>query len=349
AAIFGVLTLRPVLELLGVEGELLRQSYVYGIVITLAVPAFISQFMFQEFFIAAGKPHLGFVVTSVSGITNIILDYVFIVSMDMGVVGAAYGTAAGEVVGGIIPLIYFASKNSSFFRLGRTHFDWRIIVHTVVNGSSEMVSTLSASIVTIAYNTQLLRYLGENGVSAYSLIMYVAFGFTAITMGFVTGSAPLMSFQWGAKNRVEMQSLFRKTVGFVGGAGVVMFIVTQIFARPIAELFVGYDKSLVDLTVHGARLFSFVLLTMGFNAYASALFTALGNGKISALLAFVRAIVCEISAVFLLPLVLGGNGIWLSAALAEIPALALSVFFVWRLRGHYGYLPVSSRHREERS
>lgn len=338
AAVFGVLTLHPALSFLGAQGELLSQSYAYGIIITIAVPALIAQYMFQTFFIAAGKPKLGFAVTIASGIANIVLDYILIIPMDMGIVGAAIGTAAAEGVGGIIPLIYFASKNSSFFRLGRTHCDWHTIIHTVINGSSEMVSNIAMSVVTVCYNVQLLRYLGEDGVAAYSLIMYAAFAFTAISMGFVTGSSPLMSFQWGAKNRVEMQSLFRISLRVLAVAGVVMFVVTQIVARPLAHLFVGYDADLTDLTVHGARLFALVLLTMGFNLYASALFTALGNGKISALLTFVRVLICEISAVFLLPLVLGGNGIWLSAALAEIPALALSFFFVWRLRHYYGYI-----------
>ncbi|MBR6459537.1 MAG: MATE family efflux transporter [Actinomycetaceae bacterium] len=347
AAIFGLLTLRPALSFLGAQGDLLNQSYAYGIIITVAVPALIAQYMFQTFFIAAGKPKLGFAVTIVSGIANIVLDYILIIPLDMGIVGAAIGTASAEAVGGIIPLIYFASKNSSFLRLGRTHFDGHTIIATIINGSSEMVSNIAMSVVTVAYNVQLLRYLGENGVAAYSLIMYAAFGFSAISLGFVTGSSPLMSFQWGAKNRVEMQSLFRLSLRVLAVAGVVMFVVTQLVARPLAQFFVGYDAALTDLTVHAARIFSLVMPTMGFNLYASALFTALENGKISALLTFVRVLICEISAVFLLPLAFGGEGIWFSAAVAEIPALALSFFFIWRLRGHYGYLPVPSRRCEE--
>ena len=323
-AILGTATLRPLLVALGASGQMLEDGIVYGSILVMSVPFTILQYLFQELMMTAGKPDMAFGVTVVAGVVNIVLDAVLIVGAGLGVAGAAIGTMAAEAAGALIPLVYFMRKNTSNLRLVRTRFDWRTLGRACWNGSSEMVSNIAASVVAMVYNIQLLAYLGEPGVAAYGVIMYAGFLFAAVFLGYCTGCAPLMSYHLGARNGEEMASLFRKSLLIVGVAGVGMFALTRVLVAPLATLFVGYDAGLLELTVHAALLYSFALLVMGFNVYGSSLFTAVGNGHVSALISFVRTFICEIGAVLLVPLVLGADGIWLSILVAEAVALALT-------------------------
>lgn len=323
-AILGTATLRPLLVALGASGQMLEDGIVYGSILVMSVPFTILQYLFQELMMTAGKPDMAFGVTVVAGVVNIVLDAVLIVGAGLGVAGAAIGTMAGEAAGALIPLVYFMRKNTSNLRLVRTRFDWRTLGRACWNGSSEMVSNIAASVVAMVYNIQLLAYLGEPGVAAYGVIMYAGFLFAAVFLGYCTGCAPLMSYHLGARNGEEMASLFRKSLLIVGVAGVGMFALTRVLVAPLATLFVGYDAGLLELTVHAALLYSFALLVMGFNVYGSSLFTAVGNGHVSALISFVRTFICEIGAVLLVPLVLGADGIWLSILVAEAVALVLT-------------------------
>lgn len=323
-AILGTATLRPLLVALGASGQMLEDGIVYGSILVMSVPFTILQYLFQELMMTAGKPDMAFGVTVVAGVVNIVLDAVLIVGAELGVAGAAIGTMAGEAAGALIPLVYFMRKNTSNLRLVRTRFDWRTLGRACWNGSSEMVSNIASSVVAMVYNIQLLAYLGEPGVAAYGVIMYAGFLFAAVFLGYCTGCAPLMSYHLGARNGEEMASLFRKSLLIVGVAGVGMFALTRMLVTPLATLFVGYDAGLLELTVHAALLYSFALLVMGFNVYGSSLFTAVGNGHVSALISFVRTFICEIGAVLLVPLVLGADGIWLSILVAEAVALALT-------------------------
>ena len=317
-AILGTATLRPLLVALGASGQMLEDGIVYGSILVMSVPFTILQYLFQELMMTAGKPDMAFGVTVVAGVVNIVLG------AGLSVAGAAIGTMAGEAAGALIPLVYFMRKNTSNLRLVRTRFDWRTLGRACWNGSSEMVSNIAASVVAMVYNIQLLAYLGEPGVAAYGVIMYAGFLFAAVFLGYCTGCAPLMSYHLGARNGEEMASLFRKSLLIVGVAGVGMFALTRVLVAPLATLFVGYDAGLLELTVHAALLYSFALLVMGFNVYGSSLFTAVGNGHVSALISFVRTFICEIGAVLLVPLVLGADGIWLSILVAEAVALALT-------------------------
>lgn len=337
-AIIGLFILQPLLEAFGARGEMLDDCLVYGYILVAGVPAIILQYLFQELLVTAGKPELAFGATVAAGVANIVLDAVLIVGFGMGVLGAAIGSVAGMAIGGVIPLVYFARPNKSFLRLVKTHVDWRVLGKACVNGSSEMVSSIAISVVSICYNVQLLSYLGESGVAAYGVIMYVGMAFIAVFTGFIIGSSPLMSFQHGARNTREMQSLFRKSLLFVGASGLAMFALTRVLAAPLAQVFVGYDEALMDLTVHAMLIYALALLLMGFNMYGSALFTALGNGLVSAIISFVRTLIFEIGAVFLLPLVLGADGIWYSVSVAELAALVMTVAFTLALAPTYGYL-----------
>lgn len=323
-AILGTATLRPLLAALGASDQMLEDGIVYGSILVMSVPFTILQYLFQELMITAGKPDMAFGVTVVAGVVNIVLDAVLIVGAGLGVAGAAIGTMVGEAAGALIPLVYFMRKNASNLRLERTRFDWRTLGRACWNGSSEMVSNIASSVVAMVYNIQLLAYLGEPGVAAYGVIMYAGFLFAAVFLGYCTGCAPLMSYHLGARNGEEMASLFRKSLLIVGVAGVGMFALTRVLVTPLATLFVGYDAGLLELTVHAALLYSFALLVMGFNVYGSSLFTAVGNGHVSALISFVRTFICEIGAVLLVPLVLGADGIWLSILVAEAVALVLT-------------------------
>jgi putative MATE family efflux protein len=337
-AAVGLAVLQPLLVALGARGQMLQDCLVYGYILVAGIPTTILQYLFQELLVTAGKPNLAFGVTVAAGIANIVLDAVLIVGFGMGVIGAAIGTVLGEAVGGIVPLVYFARPNKSFLRLVKTRLDWPTLRHACVNGSSEMVSNIAMSVVAIAYNVQLLAYLGEDGVAAYGVIMYVGMAFVAVFMGFIIGSSPLMSFQHGARNTREMHSLFKKSLAFVGISGVAMFAATRLLAYPLAQVFVGYDAALTELTVHAMLIYALALLLMGFNMYGSALFTALGNGVVSAIISFVRTFVFEIGAVFLLPLVIGADGIWYSVSVAELAAFAMTAGFTLYLAPIYGYL-----------
>ena len=339
----GVIILQPVLAALGAQGEMLDDCLVYGYVLIIGLPATILQYLFQELLITAGKPNLAFGVTFAAGIANIVLDAALIVGLNMGVLGAAIGTIVGEAIGGIIPFVYFARPNKSFLRLGRTTLNWRLLGHAAVNGSSEMVSNIAMSVVSIAYNVQLLRYMGSDGVAAYGVIMYVGMAFAAIFMGYIIGSAPLMSYQYGAKNTTEMQSLFRKSLVIITISALVMFGATRVFAAPLAQIFVGYDQSLVELTTHAMLVYALAVLLMGFNMYGSALFTSLGNGVVSAIISFVRTLIFEVGAVLLLPILVGAEGIWYSVSVAELAAIILTGIFTISLAPAYGYLPGKER------
>ena len=338
-AVVGIFALRPLLQLMGAEGNLLEECMKYGGVLVICLPTTILQYLFQELMITAGKPDMAFHVTVASGITNIILDAVLIAGMRMGVIGAAIGTVAGEMVGSLIPIIYFARPNTSALRLGRTNLDWKMLGKTCVNGSSEMVSNIAASLVGIVYNVQLLAYLGEAGVSVYGIIEYIDFLAVAILIGYVSGTSPLMSFQYGAGNRKEMQSLFAKSVAIVVVIGFAMFLTVRIAAEPLGGVFVGYDPDLHALTTHALLIYSWKSLFTGMNMYGSSLFTALSNGGVSAVISFVRTLIFEIGAVLLLPGIFGPDGIWYAVTVANAVAFIMTLSLVLGLSKRYGYLP----------
>ena len=337
-SVIGAILLAPLLSAFGAEGEMFDQAYIYGLILVCGLVFDVLQYVFQDLVMTAGKPRLGFWVTVGAGMTNIVLDVLFIGVFEWGVVGAAVATLLGQMVGGVAPLIYFARPNTSPLRLGRATLDWRSLGKAAINGSSEMVSNLAMSLVSIVYNVQLLAMLGENGVAAYGVIMYVSFAFVAIFIGYAVGCAPLMSYQYGAQNRTEMHSLFKNSLIIVGVVGLILFVITRIASAPLADVFVGYDPDLRDLTIHAFQIYSVSLLFVGFNMYGSSLFTALNNGLVSAIISFVRTFVFEIGAVLLLPLLLGPDGIWFSVSIAEVAACALTAFFVLWLGPKYGYL-----------
>lgn len=336
-AFLGFFFVHPIASLLGAKGQLLEDCVVYGRMILIALPAYILQYEFQCLFATAGKPTLGLYVTVAAGVTNMALDALFVAVFRWGIPGAAGATAISQCVGGLIPLIYFARPNKSLLRLGRMQFSGRELLKACGNGSSELMSNISMSIVSMLYNVQLLKYAGEDGVAAYGVLMYVSMIFLAVFIGYSVGTAPVIGYQYGAKNHGELKSLRKKSMTLIGIFALFMFAGAYMLANPLSNLFVGYDKGLMALTVRGFSIFSFCFLFSGFAIFGSSFFTALNNGLISASIAFLRTLVFQIAAVLILPLIWGVDGIWLSIVAAEVMAVIVTVIFLITQRKKYGY------------
>ena len=337
-SICGMLLVRPVASLLGAEGTLLDNCVLYGRICFISMPAFMLQNIFQSFFVTAEKPKLGLVVIIIAGVTNMILDYLFIAVLGWGLPGAAIATVTGECIGGFFPVLYFARKNSSLLKLGKTNFNGSVLLKACTNGSSELMTNLSSSLVNSLYNLQLMKYTGENGVAAYGAIMYVNFIFISIFLGYSVGSAPIVSYHYGAGNRDELKNMFKKSTCLIAIWGILLVVLAHIIAGPLTKIFVGYDAELYALTMHGFLIYSFTYLINGCNIYASSFFTALNNGLISALISFLRTLVFQLAAVMLLPLIFGLDGIWSAIIVAEAITLCMTLFFVFSQRKKYGYL-----------
>ena len=336
-AALGIAFARPVSELLGAEGEMLECCVIYARINLLALPFFMLQNVFQSFFITAEKPKIGLYVIVAAGVTNMVLDALFVAALDWGLEGAAAATSLSQVVGGAVPLVYFARPNGGTLRLCKTGFYGRTLLATCINGSSELMSNISMSVVTILYNAQLMRIAGENGIAAYGAIMYVGFIFVAIFIGFVMGASPVVSFHYGAGNKDELKSLFGKSIRIVGIAGAIMAIVAIVLSRPLSLLFVGYDAELCDMTTRGFVIFAFHFLICGFNIFGSAFFTALNNGVISAAISFLRTLVFQCLTVLILPIFLELDGVWLSIVVAEVGAVIVTASLLAAKKKKYGY------------
>ena len=334
----GVVFMEPVALFLGATPEMLTDCVLYGRIVNAFTAAFMLQNVFQSFLIAAEKPKLGLAATVAAGVTNMVLDALFVAVFHWGIAGAAIATGLSQCVGGLFPLLYFLRPNTSKLRLVRTKLELRPILNACGNGSSELMSNISSSIVSMVYNFQLLKYLGEDGVSAYGVLMYVQFVFVAIYIGYSIGCAPIVGFHYGAQNHPELKNMLRMSVILMSASGVVLTVLARVLAAPLAKIFVGYDEGLFTLTCHAFRLFSYAFLFAGFNIFASSFFTALGNGLISAAISFLRTLVFQTSSVILLPLLLGVDGIWYAITAAEIFATLISIIFLLAKRRKYHYM-----------
>lgn len=337
-AVIGFVFIRQIAVFLGAEGQMLSDSITYGRIILLAIPAYIMQYEFQCLFATAEKPQLGLYITIAAGLTNIILDALFVAVFSWGLKGAAAATAISQCVGGIIPLVYFFRPNTSLLRLGKTHFDGKAFLKICTNGSSELMSNISMSVVSMLYNLQLLKYAGENGVAAYGVLMYVAMIFLAIFIGYSVGTAPVIGYNYGADNHSELKGLLKKSTVIISIFAILMFAAAQLLAKPLSLMFAGYDNDLLEMTLHAFRIFSFSFLLSGFAVFGSSFFTALNNGLISAVISFLRTLVFQIAAVIIFPLIWHLDGIWFSIVAAEIMAVAVTVIFLFANRKKYHYM-----------
>ena len=333
----GLLFLRPFARLMGAEGELLENSLLYGTINLIALPFYILQYEFQCLFATAEKPKLGLYVTVASGVANMVLDWLLVAVLPFGLAGAAAATAASQFIGGVFPLIYFARKNSSRLHLTRCRLELRPLGRICANGSSELMGNISMSLVNMLYNVQLMQYVGEDGIAAYGVLMYVSMIFQAIFIGYSVGTAPIVSYHYGAQNREELKSLLRKAIFIVAIAALCMFAAGELLAAPLSRLFVAYDEELLQMTTHAFAIFSFSFLFSGFAINGSSFFTALNDGLTSALISFLRTLVFQVAAVLLFPLLWGLDGIWFSIVAAEIMAVLATIFFLLKKQKKYGY------------
>ena len=336
-AVLAIVFMRPIAAALGAEGQLLEDSITYGRLVAIAIPAFVLQTEFQILFATAEKPKIGLYITIAAGVTNIVLDALFIVVFSWGLVGAAVATALSLFVGGVIPLFFFGRKNSSLLQLTKTIYDGQALLRTITNGSSEFVNHISMSIVGVLFNMQLLKYAGVNGVAAYGVIMYVNMIFISVYLGYAVGVAPIISYHFGAKNSSELKGLLKKSVVIMGGFSLLMFALAQFLAKPMSVVFVGYDQGLMDMTQRALFLYAFSFLFSGVGIFGSSFFTAMNDGLISALIAFMRTLIFQTGAVFLFPLLWGVDGIWLSVVLAEAMALFVTIIIFFGNRRKYHY------------
>ena len=324
----GFLLLRPLAVALGAEGIMLQDCITYGTVLLFAIPVYVLQYEFQCLCVTAEKPNLGLAVTVASGVTNMVLDALFVAVLPFGLPGAAAATAISQCVGGLLPLLYFIRNKDGRLHLGRTHWDARALLKTCTNGSSELMSNISMSLVSMLYNAQLLYYAGEDGIAAYGVLMYVSMIFQAMFIGYSVGTAPVVSYHYGAGARGELHNLLRKSAVIIAGFAVAMFVGARLLSGPLSRLFVGYDAALLAMTRHAFSIFSFGFLFSGFAIYGSSFFTALNDGLVSAAISFLRTLVFQVLCVLIFPLFWQVDGIWVSLVAAEAMAVCVTVVFL---------------------
>ena len=334
----GIFSVRPLAILFGAEGATLEYCTKYGVVCLSGITLYMLQNVFQNFFPTAGKHKLGLLVIVVAGVTNAILDAVFLAGLHMGVEGAALASVLGQVIGGLSPILYFSIKRDGVLRLGRAKIEIMPVLKTFFNGSSEMLTNLSLSLVNILYNYQLMQLVGEQGVAAYGVIMYIGFIFISVFLGYSVGAAPVVGYNYGAGNREELKSVFKKSLIIISVTAVSMYALAMALNYPLCMVFVGYNKELFELTTRGFMLYAFSYLLAGFNIYASSFFTALNNGLISAAISFLRTLLFQVVSVMTMPLLFDITGVWLANPAAELMSLVLVVIFILTNRRKYGYM-----------
>ncbi len=336
-SIVGIIAIRPISGLLGAKENILEDCITYGRFLLIFLIPFILQNCFQNFLVVAEKPTFGLIISIIAGITNMILDFVFIYVLKMGVFGAAAATGISQLVGGVIPLVYFIRKNNSPLKIIKAKFERKAIWQSCTNGSSEMLTNLSMSLVNMLYNIQLMKYAGSDGVVAYGIIMYIGFVFSGTYLGYSMGTAPIIGYHYGAENTEELKSLLKKSLKLIAITSIVMTGLAEISSKLLASIFVSYNAELLDMTTNAIRLFAISYIISGFNIFASSFFTALNNGLVSATISFLRTLVFQVAMILILPLIFGLNGIWLAVVVAETLALIVSIIFLVYNRKNYKY------------
>ena len=336
-AALSLLFLKPVTAAFGAEGQMFEDCVTYAWCILPALPFFFLQMLFQSFLVVAQKPNFGLAVTVAAGVTNMVLDFLLVGVLDLGLVGAGLATAFSQAVGGVIPLFYFLFSKKAVLKLRRFRFERGVIWRACFNGSSEMMTNISMSVVNMLYNARLMALEGERGVAAYGVIMYVAFVFVSAFIGYTVGCSPIISYHFGAKNRKELRSLHHRNKVIIAITSAFMVIFAFAFASPFSRIFASQDEALLKLTIRAFYLYSPSFILAGINIYGSAFFTALGDGLVSAIISFARMFLFEVIFVSILPLLLGIDGIWLTVVFVEIASFIVVVSFFMAFRQKYGY------------
>ncbi|MEF2575356.1 MAG: MATE family efflux transporter [Eisenbergiella sp.] len=333
----GILFIEPLIYMLGATPSLYDYCYEYLFILVLSVPLSVFQMLFQSFFVTAGKPHLGLTLTVLGGVSNIVLDYVFIVLCGFGVSGAALATSIGYSIPGLFGLIYFAVSRKGTLYFVKPVFRWGVLFKCCINGSSEMVNNLAVAVTTFLFNVLMLKYAGEAGVAAITIVLYAQFLMTSAFMGFSSGIAPVVSFNYGSGNVRQLKKIFKISVWVITVVSAAVFVIAETCSDVVIMVFTPAGSEVFGLTKYGFAIFSFSFLCTGMNIFASALFTAFSNGKISAILSFLRTFVFLTACLLFLPLFWGVDGIWLAVPVAEVMALFVSVYYLVRFKKVYQY------------
>ncbi len=341
-SIVGFLLIKPIANAMGriTDGStqgMVEQAIKYGRILSLGQVFFMIQNLFHSYFVVDEKPKLGFLYTLLAGFTNIILDFLFIKIFKWGVVGAAVATISGYIVGSVFPLIHFIKNKNGNINLEKTKIEFKVIKQSCFNGSSEFVNNISSSIVGLVFNIQLLKYYGQDGISAYGTLMYVSFIFVAIFIGYSIGMAPIIGFNYGAQNKKELRNVLLRSIVIISFFAVVMLVLGELLGPQFSKLYIKNDEELLNLTIFAFRIFSIHFLFCGFTIFLSSFFTALNNGLISAVISFMRTIVFQITFVIVIPLIFGKEGIWWSIIICEFLALVLAFIFLFVYNKKYGY------------
>lgn len=335
--VLGEIVLEPVTRLMGASDEMLPYCMKYGRVYALFTIAMMLQTSFQSFLTVAGKPTFAFVITIAAGVTNMFLDFLFVYVFQWGVEGAASATGMSMVVGGMIPLVYFCFKNGTGLRLCATKIEWRAVLQGAYNGLSEMVTNITFSVANMLYNAQLMHYVGQDGVTAYGVIMYVSFFFIGVFVGYAAGVSPIIGYNYGAQNKKELHNILKKSIIIISASAILLTGLSQVFAKPLSMIFVSYDEELLAMTTRALRLYFLSFLFAGFGIFTSAFFTSLSNGTISAIVSMLRTFVFQVGFIFLLPILWNVDGIWLAMFFAELLGTLVSTLFILCNRKKYGY------------
>ncbi len=291
---------------------------------------------FTLYMIASGKATLSLICSVTGGLLNMALDYLFIAVFHMGISGAAIATGMGYSVTAVVGLFVFCRKKS-LLHFQKPVFRWKVLVNAAANGCSEMATALVTGIITMMFNWTMLRYVGENGVAAVTIIMYVLMFASSLYTGYSYGVAPMVSYYYGEGNHEKLKKLVGTSFRVIAFISIMTVAASFALTRPLVSVFARPDNPVYDLAVTGNRICTIALCFIGYNIFASGMFTALSNGVVSAVLAFSRSFVFMLAAMIVLPLLFGVNGIWLATPAAELMALALSAFMLRKYRKRYEY------------
>lgn len=336
----------PIIKLLGISDLMYPYASTYGQILSLFLPFIMSMYAFQSFMVVAGKPGLGFIFAIIAGVVNTLGDYLLVVVFKCGVAGAAIASGLSQIVGTVLPVAYlFFFKKKTPLHFVKFRFNGHALLRAASNGLSEMVSNISYSVIGILLNSQLMIYFGEDGVSAYGIIAYLALIFVGVYYGYASGVSPVISFHYGAKNKKELQSLFSKSLILYAILSIVMPITAIGSARILSMAFSNGNEALLELATHAVRIYSISYFISGFSIFASAFFTALNNGLISGVLSFLRAFVFQIIFIFCSPLIFGPDGLWMAVIFSELCSLITSIIFL--IKGNKRYQYVKTKRDEE--
>lgn len=336
-AALGLAFLKPLLYFLGTNDALYGMCYEYARTTLMFVPVTIFACVFFMFYIARGKAGLGMIVTASAGLINVILDYVFIAVFDMGLFGAALATGIGYSASGVVGLLYFTFNRRGSLYLEKPKWDRFVLTKACFNGASEMVSNVSVCIITVLLNNIVMRLAGADGVAAITVVLYMQTSLMSVCFGYSMGISPLVSYNYGKRETARLQRTFAVSLRLIGLVSVGVFAFCNFATAGLVGLFVDEGTHVFDMAYKGLRLFSFTFLFMGLNVFASALFTALSNGKVSAVLSFCRTLVFVVGFLLVLPLYWQMTGVWLSMPLAEALSCLLSVYCFAKYKGVYKF------------